>query len=65
MKAHESDFNNQESESTSQKEPTPFSDCVSNLNEERHKQMESLSVCFQPNVFKPDLKIVSCKDSLL
>ncbi|KEH26899.1 putative winged helix-turn-helix DNA-binding domain, CDT1 Geminin-binding domain-containing protein [Medicago truncatula] len=82
MSSHESDWlDNQESESTWQKECTPLSDCVSN-NVERGKQKESQSMCIQQNVINtpvhkiyhphsvsriesPDLKIVSCTDSLL
>ena len=82
MSSHESDWmDNQESESTWQRECTPLSDCVSN-NVERGKQKESQSMCIQQNVINtpvhkispphsvsriesPDLKIVSCTDSLL
>jgi hypothetical protein len=78
----ESDWlDNQESESTWQKECTPLCNCVSN-NVKRGKQKESLSMCIQRNVINtqvhkispphsvnrvesPDLKIVSCMDSLL
>ncbi|CAJ2667104.1 unnamed protein product [Trifolium pratense] len=79
LSSHESGcLDNQESESTWQKERTQLSDCVSNLNAEKGKQKESHSMCFQPNVINtpvhkisppcsesPDWKIVSGTDSLL
>jgi len=89
LPSHESDcLDNQESESTWQKERKTFSDCVSNLNAERGKYKESLSMCFQTfsdcvsnlnaertckispphsvsRAESPDLKTVSCTDSLL
>jgi hypothetical protein len=50
LSSHESDrLDNQECESTWQKECTPLSDCVSDNNVERGKQTESLSMCIQRN----------------
>ncbi|KAL5082706.1 hypothetical protein RYX36_011127 [Vicia faba] len=80
LSSDESDsLDDQESESTWQKECTPLSDSESNLNAESGKQKESLSMSFQANVINtpsehkisslssesPDLKIVSCADTLL
>ncbi|PNX82716.1 hypothetical protein L195_g039686, partial [Trifolium pratense] len=66
LSSHESDcLDNQESESTWQKERTQLSDCVSNLNAEKGKQKESHSMCFQPNVINTPVHKISppCSES--